>query len=98
MILNKKDYLNILHFYKLYNYDNSSLPKIKKQVENIISEKLCRCIKKVKTKYNDKDETRAIAICNNSVVKKKSINIYGFSCKKRPRLHNKKMTTQKIYK
>ena len=96
--MTKNDYLNILHFYKINNYDNKPLKSIKKEVENIIANKLCRCIKKVKTRYNDPNETRAIAICNNSVIKQKNINIYGFSCKKQAKLRNKKSTTQKIYK
>lgn len=96
MLLDKSDYIKILHFYKIYNYDDKSLKIIRKRVEDIISEKLCRCITKVDKKYNDKP--KAIAICNNSVIKKKSINIYGFSCKKKPKLRNKKSTTQKIYK
>ena len=96
MLLNKSDYIKILHFYKIYNYYNKSLKTIRTRVENIISEKLCRCITKVDKKYNDK--SKAIAICNNSVIKKKSINIYGFSCKNKPKLRNKKSTTQKIYK
>ena len=70
-----------------------------KMCEKIIAEKLCSCIKKVPNK--DLPESRAIGICNWSVVQKKNIGIYKFSCKKKKELKLKNNTNpnkDKIYK
>ena len=101
MNLTRTDYYNILEYYNLDYNINDTLKQLKNRVEQIIANKLCRCIKKVKTKYNDTDEKRVIAICNNSVIKKKNINIYRFSCKKNHKLLLKKTQKKhnhKIYK
>ena len=59
---------------------------------------LCRCIRKVN---NETHESRAIGICNKSVIKNKNLGIYKFSCKKRPMLKTKNSdsnNTDKLYK
>lgn len=77
--LNDKDFKTILEFY------NKKIPTsskdMREEAEKIISNKLCRCIKKVKTKQNKK-EGESIGICKKSVLHKKNIDIYGFKCKK----------------
>ena len=93
MELSHNDYLDILKFY------NISFKKLnKKQIKNIaeqkLAEKLCRCIKKV----NTESEENAIAICRNSVLKTKDLNIYGFKCKKKARFLTKKGSSKKISK
>ena len=81
MKLYKKDYENILNYYnESFNQDNT-VKELKKKVENIIANKLCRCIKKVNNRIKDNDYT--IAICKNSVLKKKNLKIKGFNCKKK---------------
>ena len=107
--LTKKDYIEILNFYiikenknnikkSLYTY-KTPLNKLKLETEKIIAEKLCRCIKKVDKRIIN--EPRAIGICNNSVIKRKKIGIYKFTCKKKPQLNinNKsRKNSDKIYK
>lgn len=101
MKLTSTDYKNILKFYKI---DTSTLtPKeIKEKAEHSLAVKLCKCIKNIKTtkkvvinkKYNS--ERRAIALCYNSVLKKKNLKIFKFNCKKTARLSPKK-GTRKIF-
>jgi hypothetical protein len=80
MRLSKNDYIAIL---KYYNIDSSNMKSsiIKNKAEKILAEKLCRCIKKV-----DKDETKSIPICKNSVFTKKHLKISRFKCKKSAKL------------
>jgi len=73
--LKNKDYINILKFYKM------NIPKskrlLKQQAENILSEKLCRCIKKVEKT----DEKTAIAICSKTIFNRKGLKRGKFNCK-----------------
>ena len=56
---------------------------IKEKAEHLLATKLCKCIKKVEKKYSEKySEKRAIAICYNSVIKKKNLKTFRFTCKK----------------
>ena len=67
--LTNKDYIDILTFYKI------NIPKskrlIKKHAENIMSDKLCKCIKSVKSKntknMNKSSEGRSIGICTKTI-------------------------------
>ena len=81
MKLYKKDYENILIYYNEKFDKNNSTKELKKKVENIIANKLCRCIKKVNNRI--KDDNYSIAICKNSVLTKKNLKVKGFSCKKK---------------
>ena len=81
MKLSKKDYLTILKFYNVNLSENMKYKTLKDQAENILNNKLCKCIKKVNTGQDD-DESRAIAICKKSVLNKKGIKSGKFSCKK----------------
>ena len=80
MQLTHKDYAAILLF---YNKDPTSMSKtrVKQVAEQLLANKLCRCIKKV-----NKDEKQAISICTDSVLRKKNLRSYGFRCKKGARL------------
>jgi hypothetical protein len=73
--LKNKDYINILKFYKM------NIPKskrlLKQQAENILSEKLCRCIKKVEKT----EEKGAIAICSKTIFNRKGLKRGKFNCK-----------------
>ena len=74
--LTQNDYKQILDFYKI------SIPVNKKQMkhiaENIISEKLCKCIKKI----DPVNESRSIGICTKSVINRKGFVRGKFQCKK----------------
>jgi hypothetical protein len=108
MKLTNKDYKSILKFYKV---DISALSSkdIKAKAEHYLAVKLCRCIKNVKGKSASatgssatgsrataNSEKRAIAVCYNSVLKKKNLKVFKFSCKKKVTLLPKK-GTRKIY-
>ena len=77
--LTNEDYINILTYYKM------DIPKskriLKKQAENIISEKLCRCIKKVKQSNKNITEGQAIGICSKSIFERKGFTRGKFSCR-----------------
>ena len=79
MDLTSNDYREILKFYR------KTVPKLKSartaKVERLIGKKLCSCIKKVKF-----EEKVSIGICINSVLKRKGLKLYRFTCKKRNKL------------
>lgn len=79
--LNINDYKFILEYYKL------SIPKsnklIKSKALSIISNKLCKCIKKVSKKYKLKNEANPIKLCTQSVITNKGFNRGFFTCKKK---------------
>jgi len=99
MKLTRQDYIDILNFYAINFSQYLPIKILKKMSEKIIAEKLCRCIKKVPNK--GLPESRAIGICNNSVVQKKNLGIYKFSCKKKKELklkNNSYPNEDKIFK
>ena len=99
MKLTKNDYVDILKYYDIIFNDQLPINLLKKMTEKLIAEKLCRCIKKVPNE--GLPESRAIGICNWSVVQKKNLGIYKFSCKKKKELKLKKNANKnddKIYK
>ena len=65
--LKNKDYISILKFYKL------NIPKskrlLKQHAENILNDKLCRCIKKLEPD----NEAKSIAICSKSIFGNKNL-------------------------
>jgi hypothetical protein len=73
--LNNADYTKILEYYQ------KPIPKSKRLIkitaEKIMSEKLCRCIKKV----DKENETRAIGICTKTIFNKKGYTRGKFKCK-----------------
>jgi len=99
MQLTKQDYLTILKFYNIDINNNAKLFQIKEKAENILADKLCKCIKKLQDP-NDIDETRSIAICKNSVLNKKDITASRFTCKKKARFlgKNNKRLLKKLKK
>ena len=99
MKLTKKDYIEILDFYNINVPNKTPIHIIKDKTEKIIAEKLCRCIKKVDVRF--KDESKSIGICNYSVLGRKKIKTYKFTCKKKPSLEiksNMHKNSDKIYK
>lgn len=95
MNLTNTDYKSILLFYDI-PYRNLKAKQIKELAENILANKLCRCIKKVTPSTNG--EGAAISICNNSILKKKGIISSRFKCKKKPRFLPFKKTRTKLKK
>ncbi len=94
--LNYNDYVDILKFYKI---DLSVLKKkdVKSKAEHLLATKLCKCIKKIKQRRSGVNasvmgESKAIAICYNSVIRRKGLKTFKFKCKKGARLLGKKGT------
>ena len=84
-ILTKNDYEKILNYYNIPFSSSDSSKQIKNKAEEILAEKLCKCIKKVKDSAgnSDEDESRAIGICNDTVFRRKGIKHSAFTCKKK---------------
>jgi hypothetical protein len=80
MTMTKREYKKILTFYKI------RIPKrnktLKKKAEDILAKKLCKCIKSI----GMKDEKRSIAICTQSIFKKRGLKRGRFTCKKRAKV------------
>ena len=76
--LNRNDYKQILEYYDMNIPRSNRLIKI--AAEDILSKKLCRCIKKV----DIKNEGRSIAICTKSIFKRKGLTRGKFKCKGKP--------------
>ena len=82
--LNNNDYKQILEYY------NEPIPNSKRLIrtnaENILSSKLCRCIKKV----NKNNEARAIGICTKTIFNSKGLMRGKFKCKGKSTIKLKK--------
>tara|TARA_B100000530_G_scaffold335971_1_gene289386 strand:+ start:1683 stop:1997 length:315 start_codon:yes stop_codon:yes gene_type:complete len=84
-----------MKFYKI-DVSNISKKKIKIIAEDILANKLCKCIKKVTPLL--KNEQNAIAVCRKSVLRQKQIMNFGFRCKKGARFIPKKGTSKNLAK
>jgi hypothetical protein len=73
--ITKLDYIKILEYYK------KPLPKskhmLKIEAEKILSEKLCRCIKKL----DPINESKSIGICTKTIFNSKGYKRGKFKCK-----------------
>jgi hypothetical protein len=90
-ILNKNDYEKILNYYNLPVSNKDSYKKIKNKAEQILAEKLCKCIKKVQndsevSNGENNNESKAIAICNDNIFRRKGIRHAAFTCRNKARL------------
>ena len=92
-VLKKNDYIKILNYYDIPINSSDTSKQIKVKAEQILADKLCKCIKKVKnsnsdinTDTKDENESRAIAICNDTIFRRKGIRHSDFTCKKHKRL------------
>ena len=72
--LTNADYEKILNYYKIPIPKSKRILKLK--AEDILSSKLCRCIKKV----DPVNEQRSIGICTKSVVNRKGFTRGKFKC------------------
>jgi len=98
MRLSPNDYISIL---KYYNIDIIGMKAkvIKQKAEDILAEKLCRCIKSVENNNSKKNNLKAIAVCKDSVLTKKNLKITKFKCKKSSKLlYTKKNKHSKVEK
>jgi hypothetical protein len=93
MRLSLNDYKSIL---KYYNIDivGMKVGIIKSKAEAILAEKLCRCIKTVNNYKKKNTETKAIAVCKNSVLTRKNLKIVKFTCKKSAKFLQRKQGKQ----
>jgi len=73
--LSLSDYKHILDYYKIAI--PSSKIKIKKMAEQLLADKLCRCIKKLEPM----DESKAIGICTKTIINNKGFMRGTFQCK-----------------
>ena len=87
-ILTNKDYINILKYYKIKIPRSKKL--LKKYAENIMSEKLCKCIKKIDPANNAK----SIGICTKTIFNRKGFTRGNFECKKKQSLKFYKTTNK----
>ncbi len=82
--LKKQNYIDILNFY------NIPIPKtlisIKKKANNILSKKLCKCLKKLEPKF----KSASIGICSKAIITRKGFSRGNFTCKRKP-------TIEKLY-
>jgi len=72
--LSKEDYIRILTYYKQPIPNSKKL--LQREAEKIVSDKLCRCIKKV----DPVNEARSIGICTQSILNRKGISRGKFDC------------------
>jgi hypothetical protein len=72
--LTKTDYIKILSFYKKEIPD--TFQTIKSEAENILVNKLCRCIKKIE----GENEAKSIGYCTKTVVNNKGFKRGKFNC------------------
>jgi hypothetical protein len=85
--LTNKDYISILQFYKMRIPKSKRL--LKRQAEDIMSSKLCKCIKKLDPVH----ESKSIGICTRTIVNNKGFKRGQFKCKtKRTIVLSKKKT------
>ena len=96
MNLSKNDYRQLLNYYSIQTKSNSSLSSLKNAAAKIIAQKLCSCVKKVPNK--NQPESRAIGICNYSIIQRKNLKINGFTCKKKMTLKTSKTNKHKLMK
>uniref|UniRef100_A0A6C0IR83 Uncharacterized protein n=1 Tax=viral metagenome TaxID=1070528 RepID=A0A6C0IR83_9ZZZZ len=82
--LTKKDYTNILQYYKKQIPRSKRLLKI--NAEKIMANKLCKCIKKL----DPENEAKSIGICTKTIFNSKGITRGKFQCKKKQRVTMKK--------
>ena len=79
------DYKNILKYYNIDIPDSKAM--LKKKAHEILSEKLCRCIKEIPSV----NESKAIGICTENIFVKKGLKRGTFKCKGKRKVTFRKM-------
>jgi hypothetical protein len=72
-MLNQKDYIKILNFYRVPIPESKA--SLKSTAESLLATKLCKCI------VQGKDESNAIKMCTKSIFKNKGLTRGKFRCK-----------------
>jgi len=89
--LTNSDYKKLLEFY------DQKIPKskrlLKKNAENILAEKLCRCIKKISP---GGEESRSIGICTKTILNRKGIKRSRFTCKTKKTISGLRKTKKNL--
>jgi hypothetical protein len=90
--LTNLDYANILQFYKKKIPTSNRILKL--HAEQLLGDKLCRCIKKL----GPTNEARSIGICTKTVINNKGYARGKFSCKKKQHVTLTKPNNRKTLK
>lgn len=91
--LSNKDYVSILKHYNLNIPKSARL--CKKRAEEIMAEKLCKCIKKI----DPVNEAKSIGICTKTIFNNKGYTRGLFQCKKKQSVKiGKKTNKNRTYK
>ena len=104
MRLTKGDYIAILNY---YNTPTAGLtqPALRLQAEQLLAEKMCRCIQKLDRYRRKKQQRRMtrssraikpVAICRNSVFNKKNLKVYTFQCEAPRQLNAPRNTRRRL--
>jgi hypothetical protein len=96
--LSNNDYIDILKYYKIQVTPTMSKKTIKDLAESILANKLCKCIKSIQKSNKSIKENKAIPICKTSVLTRKKLHSFRFTCKKKPRFLPKKNSSIKLSK
>lgn len=96
MRLSEKDYDDILKFYKIKSRKRLSKKDKQKKATNILSDKLCKCIKSIQKTRKFRSENQIIPICKNSVLRKKGFQAKKFTCKAKKTILLSKLKTRKM--
>ena len=90
--LTNNDYESILSYYKI------PIPKskriLKKKAEDIMAQKLCKCIKKL----DPENEAKSIGICTKTIFNRRGLTRGKFRCKKRQSVKIKRKVFNKTLK
>ena len=94
MELSSMEYKKIAQFYEIPKPANKSYKEI---AEDILAGKLCKCIKKVRSRQQVLEKA-AIGVCRKSIFKNRGIDFYNFKCKTGQKLISKKGTKTQVKK
>lgn len=89
------DYNKILKHYELPIPRSKRIKK--KMVQDLLSNKMCRCIKSVQ-KSSKLKEPASIAICNQSIFRNRGLKYNKLKCKPKPQFIENKKTKKKLVK
>lgn len=65
------------------------------QISKELADRMCKCIKEIHKKTPRIDESRSIAICRSSVLKKRGVDLYTFKCKDEKGKYSPKLSPKK---
>jgi len=82
--LTNSDYEDILDYYNIDKPAKQDNTKV--LAEQILSNKLCKCIKSVGKLSKQENEKKNIAICRKSIFYRKNLKFYKFKCRNKNEL------------